>query len=88
MAIATTRCMPRRFDAHLCRQGLQQVELPRSHDLVTRLVKQPHENGKTQRDRINLVRHFALFMRRLDLQPTCQITRSLPRSQSRSRRVY
>lgn len=56
----------RRFDAYLCRQGLQQVELPRS---VTSswLAKQPHENGKTQRDRINLVRSFALFMRRLGL---------------------
>ncbi len=56
----------RRLDAHLCRQGLQQVELPRS---VTSswLAKQPHETGKTQRDRINLVRNFALFMRRLDL---------------------
>ena len=56
----------RRFDAHLCRQGLQQVELPRSMT-SSWLAKQPHENGKTQRDRINLVRHFALFMRRLDL---------------------
>ena len=56
----------RRFDAHLCRQGLQHVELSRS---VTSswLAKQPHEKGKTQRDRINLVRSFALFMRRLGL---------------------
>lgn len=53
-----------RLDAHLCRQGLQQVELLKS---VTSswLAKQPHETGKTQRARVNLVRHFALFMGRL-----------------------
>jgi integrase len=31
------------------------------------LAKQPHETGKTQRARINLVRQVALFMRRLGL---------------------
>jgi|GEM_PF-1339529 integrase len=56
----------RRLDAHLCRQGLQQVELPRSMT-SSWLTKQPHETGKTQRARINLVRQFALFMRRLGL---------------------
>lgn len=57
-------CSLRRLDAHLCRQGLQQVELPKA---VTSswLAKQPHETDKTQRARVNQVRHFALFMRRL-----------------------
>lgn len=56
----------RRFDAYLCRQGLQQVELPRA--LVSSwLAKQPHEAGKTQRVRINMVRQFALYMQRLGL---------------------
>lgn len=54
----------RRFDAYLCRQGLQQVELPRAV-LSSWLAKQPHESGKTQRGRINMVRQFALFMQRL-----------------------
>ena len=56
----------RRFDAYLCRQGLQQVELPRAV-ISSWLAKQPHEAGKTQRMRINMVRQFALFMHRLDL---------------------
>jgi len=56
----------RRFDAYLCRQGLQQVELPRA--LVSPwLAKQPHEAGKTQHVRINMVRQFALYMQRLGL---------------------
>lgn len=55
-----------RLDAHLCRHGLTQVELPKSAT-SSWLAKQPHETGKTQNDRINLVRHFALFMRRLGL---------------------
>ena len=56
----------RRFDAYLCRQGLQQVELPRV--LVSPwLAKQPHEAGKTQGIRIGMVRQFALFMQRLGL---------------------
>lgn len=56
----------RRFDAYLCRQGLLQVELPKA---VTSqwLAKQPHEAGKTQRVRINMVRQFALYMNRLGL---------------------
>ena len=53
-----------RLDAHLCRQGLQQVELTRSMT-SSWLAKQPHETGKTQRARLNMVRHFALFMGRL-----------------------
>ena len=56
----------RRFDAYLCRQGLQQVELPRAV-ISSWLAKQPHEAWKTQRMRINMVRQFALFMQRLDL---------------------
>jgi integrase/recombinase XerD len=56
----------RRLDAHLCSQGLQQVELPKAAT-ASWLAKQPHETGKTQRARVNLVRNFALFMRRLDL---------------------
>ena len=56
----------RRFDAYLCRQGLQQVELPRAV-IPSWLAKQPHESGKNQRARVNLVRHFALFMHRLGL---------------------
>jgi len=56
----------RRFDAYLCRQGLQQVALPRAV-ISSWLAKQPHESGKTQRVRINMVRQFALFMRRLGL---------------------
>jgi integrase/recombinase XerD len=76
----------RRLDAHLCRQGLQQVELPKS---VTSswLAKQPHETGKTQRARINLVRHFALFMRRLGLPADVPDHPSAPRSRSRSWRA-
>jgi integrase/recombinase XerD len=54
----------RRFDAHLCRQSLQQVELPRSI-VSSWLAKQPHEAASTHRARVNLVRLFALFMRRL-----------------------
>jgi hypothetical protein len=34
-----------RLDAHLCRQGLQQVELQRSMT-SSWLAKQPHETGK------------------------------------------
>lgn len=56
----------RRFDAYLCRQGLQQIELPRAV-ISSWLAKQPHESGKTQRMRITMVRQFALFMRRLGL---------------------
>jgi len=56
----------RRFDAYLCRQGLQQVELPRAL-VLSWLAKQPHEAGKTQRVRINMVRQFALYMQRLGL---------------------
>jgi len=56
----------RRFDAYLCRQGLQQIELPRAV-ISSWLAKQPHESGKTQRVRINMVRQFALFMHRLGL---------------------
>ena len=56
----------RRFDTYLCRQGLQQVELPRAV-LSSWLAKQPHEAGKTQRVRINMVRQFALYMHRLGL---------------------
>ena len=56
----------RRFDAYLCRQGLQQIELPRAV-ISSWLAKQPHESGKTQRMRINMVRQFALFMHRLGL---------------------
>lgn len=56
----------RRFDAYLCRQGLQQVELPRAV-ISPWLAKQPHEAGKTQRVRINMVRQFALYMYRLGL---------------------
>ena len=59
-------CSLRRLDAHLCRQGLQQVELTKA---VTSswLAKQPHETDKTQRARVNQVRHLALFLRRLGL---------------------
>lgn len=56
----------RRFDVHLCQHGLQQVELPRAMT-ASFLAKQPHECGKTQRARHNLVRQFALFMHRLGL---------------------
>lgn len=56
----------RRFDAYLCRQGLQQIELPRAV-ISPWLAKQPHEAGKTQRVRINMVRQFALYMHRLGL---------------------
>ena len=56
----------RRFDAYLCRQGLQQVELLRAV-ISPWLAKQPHEAGKTQRVRINMVRQFALYMHRLGL---------------------
>jgi integrase/recombinase XerD len=56
----------RRFDAYLCRQGLQHVELPRAV-MSSWLAKQPHEAGTTQRARINMVRQFALFMHRLGL---------------------
>jgi len=55
-----------RLDAHLCRHGLTRVELPKSAT-SSWLAKQSHETGKTQSDRVNLVRHFALFMRRLGL---------------------
>jgi integrase/recombinase XerD len=56
----------RRLDAHLFRQGLQQVELPQA--LVSSwLAKQPHESGKSQRVRINRTRQFALYMQRLGL---------------------
>jgi integrase/recombinase XerD len=59
-------CSLRRLDAHLCRQGLQQFELPKAAT-SSWLAKQPHETDKTQRARVNLVRHFALFMCRLGL---------------------
>jgi integrase/recombinase XerD len=56
----------RRFDAYLCRQGLQHVELPRAM-MSSWLDKQPHESGGNQRVRINTVRQFAQFMHRLGL---------------------
>lgn len=56
----------RRFDAYLCRQGLQQVELPTTV-IAPWLAKQPHEAVKTQRVRINMVRQFALYMQRFGL---------------------
>ena len=68
-----------RLDAHLCRQGLRQVELPKSMT-SSWLAKQPHETGKTQRARVNLVRHFALFMHRLVLG--CGVESPRPRTAS------
>ncbi len=53
-----------RFDAFLCREGLQQIELPRA--LVSSwLARQPHETSNTQVHRIGIVRQFALFMQRM-----------------------
>jgi hypothetical protein len=74
----------RRLDAHLCRQGLQQVELPKAAT-SSWLAKQPHETGKTQRARVNLVRQFAsVHAPTRTFPPTCQITPWAPRIRGRS----
>jgi integrase/recombinase XerD len=53
-----------RFDRFLCDEALSQCELPRS---ISRkwLAKQPHESTSTHRQRIGIVRQFAMYMCRL-----------------------
>jgi integrase/recombinase XerD len=53
-----------RFDRFLCDEALSQRELPRS---ISRkwLAKQRHESASTHRQRIGIVRQFAIYMCRL-----------------------
>lgn len=54
----------RRFDAFLCKQGLQRCELPKSLSWQW-LAKQPNESARTQLSRISVVRQFAMYMCRM-----------------------
>ena len=53
----------RRLDEFLVHEGVVTHELPR-HVAQTWIAKRPHERAQTQQQRINLVRHFARFLRR------------------------